>query len=235
VTGQLATEGGGPPVPAGAQTPQQNSAPNAEQKPDEIQKLLNSPKTKVYGAMQRAGWSSEKLNLALLGVADGNAQVNVGKIHFKNVTVGRSAVAIAVKNQAMQASFSDVELYGGHGKGVVMIDGSSGTANLGANVNLQGVSALPFLKDAAKFEWVSGKANVTLQLAANGQSQLQLVENLNGKANFYFADGAIIGFDLPAAINGLSNGDARRRPNSARSAQRSPLPTASRRTRICSS
>jgi len=207
VTGVLATEGGGPSAPAAAQTPQQNSTPDSEQKPDEIQKLLNSPKTKVYGAIQRAGWSSEKLNLALLGVADGNAQVNVGKIHFKNITVGRSAVAIAVKNQAMQASFSDVELYGGHGKGVVTIDGSSGTANLGANVNLQGVSALPFLKDAAHFEWVSGKANVTLQLAANGQSQLQLVENLNGKANFYFADGAIIGFDLPAAINGLSNGD----------------------------
>ncbi len=157
--------------------------------------------------MQRAGWSSEKLNLALLNVADGNARVNVGKIRFKNITVGKSAVAIAVKDHAMQATFDDVELYDGHGKGVVTVDGSAGTAKLGANVNLQSVSALPFLKDAANFEWVAGKANVTFQLTADGSSQLQLVETLNGKANFFFADGAVVGFNLPGAIRGLSHGN----------------------------
>jgi AsmA protein len=188
------------------------AAPAAEDEPapahpDRIQQLLNRRGTKVYGAMQRAGWSSEKLNLALLNIADGNARVNVGRIHFKNVTIGRSAVAIAVKNQAMQASFQDVELYGGHGKGIVTVDGSTGTAKLGANVNLQNVSALPFLKDAANFEWVAGKANVTFELTADGLSQLQLVNTLNGKANFFFADGAIVGFNLPGAIHGLAHGD----------------------------
>jgi len=208
VTGEIATEGGADPGPAPATAPpaHPDSGGGAKQ-PDEIEKLLNAPAAKVYGAVQRAGWSSEKLNLTLLGVADGNVRANAGKIHFKNMTLGRSSVAIAVKDAAMRADFDDVELYQGHGKGSVTLDGSAGTANLGANINLQGVSALPFLRDAANFEWLSGKANVALHLAANGQSQLQLVESLNGNAAFRFADGAVVGFNLPGALHGLANGD----------------------------
>lgn len=209
VTGVLATESGGASnaAPAAVPSPAPNSDGSAPRQPDEIEKLLNAPATKVYGAVQRAGWSSEKLNLTLLGIADGNARANVGKIRFKNMTLGRSSVAIAIKNNTMQANFDDVELYGGHGKGVLTLDGSTGTANLGTNINLQGVSALPFLKDAANFEWLAGKANVALQLTANGQSQLQIVESLNGNAAFRFSDGAVVGFNLPGALRGLSHAD----------------------------
>jgi AsmA protein len=212
VTGVLATEpSGAAPANPGAATPAAPNPGSSATQPDDIEKLLNAPAanagTKVYGAVQRDGWSSEKLNLALLGVADGNVRANAGKIHFKNMTLGRSSVTVAVKNAAMQADFDDVELYQGHGKGSVTLDGSAGTANLSVNANLQGVSALPFLRDAANFEWLSGKANVALNLAANGQSQLQLVESLNGNAAFRFADGAVVGFNLPGALHGLANGD----------------------------
>ncbi|HEY8194510.1 MAG TPA: AsmA family protein [Hyphomicrobium sp.] len=215
VTGVLATEGGAQ-GSGGAPDAGTNSgaAPKAgpsngpgTAQPDQIEKLLNKPGSKVYGAVQRAGWSSEKLNVALLGVADGNARLNVDKIHFKNIMIDQSSVTVAVKDHAMQATFNDVQLYEGHGKGIVTVDGSAGSANIGANINLDGVSALPFLKDAANFEWVAGKANVGLQLTANGASQLQLVEGLNGKADFHFANGAIIGFNVPKAIRGISNGD----------------------------
>ena len=107
----------------------------------------------------------------------------------------------------MEAKFDDVALYDGHGRGVLTIDGSSGTANIGANFNLSSVSALPFLRDAANFGWVSGNANVALKLAANGASQLQLIESLNGTAGFQFSDGAVVGFNLPGALRGLSQGN----------------------------
>lgn len=207
VSGEIATERGGsavPPRPAPAAQPQPRG--DAE-KPDAIENLLKQPGTKVYGAAQRAGWSSEKLNLTLLGVADGTAQLNIGKLYFKKVSVGQSLVNVAVRDHAMRATFEDVQLYQGRGKGVVTVDGSSGTANIGANLSLAKVSALPFLRDAASFEWVAGNANVGLQLAANGQSQLQLIESLNGKAQFKFADGAIVGFNLPGALRGVSRGD----------------------------
>jgi AsmA protein len=196
VTGTLAREGAG-------QT--EGTAPTTPSNPDEIQNLLQRQGTKVYGVEQRAGWSSEALNLTLLGIADGNARVKVGKLQFKNISIGQSSVDVAVKNLAMQATFNDVALYQGHGRGVLTVDGSAGTANVGANFNLVSVSALPFLKDAANFGWVAGNTNVNLQLAANGASQLQLIESLNGTAGFQFSNGAVVGFNLPGALRGLSH------------------------------
>ena len=211
VTGDLPTES--EPEPAddnaapAAPTQKNGAGSGTPSAPDEIEKLLNAPGSKVYGAVQRAGWSSERLNLALLGIADGDARLRVGKLHFKKVSIGQSSVSVAVQNKAMTATFDDVELYQGHGKGVLTIDGSANTANIGANFDLDGIAALPFLKDAAGFEWISGKTKVGLQLTANGTNQLQLVETLNGKANFKFSNGAIVGFNLPGAIRGVANGD----------------------------
>ena len=170
VTGTLAKEGGAgtgnePPDAA----PAAAAAPAAPSEPDQIQKLLQDQQgSKVYGMEQRAGWSSEQLNLTLLGVADGNARVNVSKLRFKNISIGQSSVDVALKDHAMQAKFNDVALYQGHGNGVLTVDGSSGSANVGAKFDLDGISALPFLEDAANFGWVSGNAKVELQLMAIG-------------------------------------------------------------------
>jgi AsmA protein len=205
VTGTLAQDVE-PPAPS-ASAPATSPPPTNSSEPDDIQKLLQKQGTKVYGVEQRAGWSSEALNLTLLNIADGNARLTVGKLHFKNISVDQSSVDVAVKGRAMQATFNDVALYQGHGRGVVNIDGSSGIASIGANFNLGSVSALPFLKDAANFGWVAGNANVKLQLAAKGASQLQLVENLSGTAGFQFSNGAVVGFNLPGALRGLSKGN----------------------------
>ena len=177
---------------------------------DDIENLLNAPAEqpagKVYGATQRAGWSSEALNLSLLGVADADAKLQVGRLLFQDIKVGQSALTVALKNRVMKTSFDDVQLYEGRGKGFLNVDGTGKAAAIGANFALDGVSALPFLKDAANVEWLAGKAKLGLQLAATGASQLQLVEGLNGKADFAFANGAIVGFNLPGAIRGISQG-----------------------------
>jgi len=173
--------------------------------PDQIERLLQG--SKVYGMQQRLGWSSEQLNLTLLGVADGNAHVSVEKLRFRNMTIGKSSADVSVKNLAMQAKFDKIALYDGRGTGAVTINGSSGSADIGANFKFDSVSALPFLKDSANFGWISGDANVTLNVTANGASQLQLIESLNGTAGFQFADGAIVGFNLPGAVHGLTQGN----------------------------
>lgn len=54
--------------------------------------------------------------------------------------------------------------------------------------------------------WLSGKANVTLDITGTGTSQLQLVESVNGKASVKFSDGAIVGFNLAGAIRQIQQG-----------------------------
>ena len=174
---------------------------------DQIEKLLNSPATKVYGAAHRDGWSSEPFNLALLGVADVDAKLAVGQLLVRDLTIGKSSIVATLKNRILKTQFDDIELYDGHGRGAVTIDGTGVGAGIGAAFALDGVSAQPLLKDAAKMSWLTGKAKVDLKLTAAGANQLQLVETLAGSAGFVLSDGAVAGFNLPGAIRGLSQGD----------------------------
>ena len=195
-----------PAAPAPGKPAAKAPAPAAPET-DAIENLLkSSPATKVYGYEQRAGWSSAPFNMALLGVADTDAKLQVGKLIFNDIKVGASTMTVGVKNRVMKTSFDEVQLYDGHGKGFLNVDATGNAANIGANFALDGLSALPFLTDAADMKWLSGKAKVGLQLAANGTSQLELVQSLNGKTDVKFADGAIVGFNVPGAIRGISQG-----------------------------
>lgn len=72
--------------------------------------------------------------------------------------------------------------------------------------NLSGVSALPLLKDAANFDWISGRANIEIKLSGAGRSQEAMVEDLQGSGRFDFSDGAIEGINIPAMVRGLKQG-----------------------------
>ncbi len=173
---------------------------------DELLKASPAPPTKVYGYEQRGGWSSVPFNMALLGVADTDAKLQVGRLRFNDIVVGQSALTVALKNRIMKTTFDDVQLYEGHGKGFLNVDATGKAANVGANFALDGMAALPFLKDAMKMEWLSGNAKLGFQLAASGENQLQIIETLNGRADVKFANGAIVGFNVPGAIRGISQG-----------------------------
>jgi AsmA protein len=196
------------PVPAGPAPAKKQAAPlsGAPESGDAIENLLNAPPTKVYGFAQRKGWSSEPFNMALLGVADTDAKLKVGRLAFNDIKVGQSSLTVALKNRIMKTSFDEVQLYDGHGKGFLNVDATGKAANIGANFALEDISALPFLTDAADMKWLSGRARLGLQLASTGNSQLQVLEALNGKAEVKFNDGAIVGFNVPGAIRGISQG-----------------------------
>ena len=205
---------GAAPAPQPAQKPPTAGAPAkpgdkaGAKHGDAIDELLQVPAggPKVHGYTERQGWSSEPLNLTLFGVVDADAKLQIGRLLYQNIKVGQSALTVALKNKVMKTSFENVQLYDGHGTGLLNVDGTGKAAQVGANFVLDGLSALPFLKDAADMDWLAGKTKLTLQLAAQGASQLQLVETLNGKADFAFANGAIVGFNLPGAIRGISQG-----------------------------
>lgn len=195
------------PAPVPVKTPKAGAATPAANPGDAIENLLNDkPGPKVHGFEQRAGWSSEPINTALLGVIDADAKLQVGKLLFQDIKVGQSALTVGLKNRVLNTSFDDVQLYDGRGKGFMKVDGTGKAVNIGANIALDGVQALPLLKDAADLDWLAGTTKLGLQLAAQGASQLQLVQGLNGKADFAFANGAIVGFNLPGAIRGITQG-----------------------------
>jgi AsmA protein len=198
-------------APPSPNTQKKPAATPDKNKPQSIDDLLArepaEPGPKVKGFTQRAGWSEEPIDLAILGLVDADAKLSVGKVLVRDIKVGQSALTVALKNRVLKTTLDDVRLYEGQARGVITVDASAGrTASIGGNVALDGISALPFLEDAAAIDWLAGKCRVQLALAGQGANQREIIETLNGKADIAFADGAIVGLNIPQMVRGLGQG-----------------------------
>lgn len=160
----------------------------------------------VKGFEQRSGWSNEPLDLASLALFDADAKLTFAGMLIKEIKVGNTQLTVTVKNRVAKATIEDFRLYEGQGRGIVSLDGSLKVPGLGVNLALDGVSGLPLLKDAAGFDWIAGKARVQIAVAGAGISQGATMENLAGKSEFTFLDGAIVGINVPQMIRGVSQG-----------------------------
>lgn len=167
----------------------------------------DKPGPKVKGYAKRAGWSNEAIDLDGLGAIDADAKLVVGKLLYDEIKIGQSQLQVALKNRVLKTTFDEIQLYKGKGRGFLTVDGTQPkTASIGANLMVEGVEALPFLKDAADLDWLSGTGKVTLAVAGQGASQKKIIETLNGKSEVVFANGAIVGINVPGMVRSISQG-----------------------------
>ncbi len=185
-----------------------NDQPSAAQSIEDL--LQDAPAAngpRVQGYSRREGWNTEPFDLTALGAVDADAKLSVGRLLYQDIKVGQSQLTVALKNKVMKTNFDDIQLYGGRGNGFITLDGTSTkTANAGANLSFDGIDAQPFLKDAADFDKLSGKAKLTLAVAGQGANQNQLMNALNGKGDFTFANGAVSGLNVAGMIRGVTQG-----------------------------
>ena len=166
-----------------------------------------APGPRVKGFTKRDGWGDEPLRLAALGSLDANARLSIGKLTVSTVRLDQSDVTVALKNRVMTTTLNDVRLYQGTGRGTITLDGTRGTAaHMTANVSLDGIEALPLLKDTAEFDRLTGKGRLSFAVAGQGATEREIVGTLNGKIDVAFHDGAIVGINVAEMLRGVSQG-----------------------------
>ncbi len=180
-------------------------------KAQSIEDLLQEttpPGPRVKGYTKRHGWDEEPFDLDALGTIDANAKLSIGKLTVRTMHLDQSDVTVALKNRVMKTTLDQVRLYQGTGRGTITLDGTAGTsASLTANLALDGIEAQPLMTDALEVDRITGKGRLSFALAGQGTSEGQIVETLNGKMEFAFADGAIIGVNVAEMMRNLSKGN----------------------------
>ncbi len=178
--------------------------------PQSIEDLLRDPAPKagvrVQGFTQRSGWSDEPIDLSALRLVDADLKLSLGRLIFRAIKVGQTHMRVALKDRALTATFDDIQLYEGRGSGLVRIDGAAAQPAIGANFSVDGTSALPLLQDAANFDWVAGRTKATLAIGGQGMSERQIVATLQGRADVQFANGAVVGYNVPKILQSITQG-----------------------------
>jgi len=142
------------------------------------------------------GWSTEPIDLSGLKAADADFTFSAGAILFQKLKIGESALKLKLANGVLNANLSKLALYEGQGSGTLSVNGAGTTPQVKANFALAGLSAAPFLTDAADFKRLEGKTAIDIAVTAAGRSQRDMISALNGNGSVKFANGKIKGINL---------------------------------------
>lgn len=167
---------------------------------------VQAPAPPPQGGASAAGWSDERLDFGLLALADADLTLSAGRLVHKDLKTGPSRVSLKLKDKVANVTLEEFELYGGRGRGRLTLDASAETPTVGVSLVLNGISALPLLKDAAGFEWLEGSSSITLAVAGRGASERQIVETLTGKMEMATTNGSINGFDVGMLLRSVEQG-----------------------------
>jgi AsmA protein len=145
--------------------------------------------------------ANEEQPLDLSALKALNAQGNIrigwlkyGKTEAKNLNIG-------LKAQDGVASLDplNVDVYQGTVRGAVKVDARA-TPAIAIKQTLQNIAVGPLLVDTINNDMLSGTGNVTLDVAAHGNTVTALKKSLGGSVDLRMADGAVKGFDLAGTI-----------------------------------
>ena len=184
----LAPEGGGT-----AQHPAGNAAPTA------------SGQQAAAPAAKSSGWSDAPLDLSPLKAADADFDFSANSILYRKIAIGKSALALHLKNGRFEADLTQMALYQGKGQGKIVADGSGATPAVAIDFDLSGVAIQPLLRDAMDFNHLTGSGNLALDVQGHGKSQREIVSSLGGKGNLNLANGKIEGVNLIAFMKNVAS------------------------------
>lgn len=151
------------------------------------------------------GWRDDPINLSILKLLDANLTVSARRLIHREIKTGPAQFTVGLEGGVARLALEDVDLYDGHARGLLTLDGSGDVLVASSNLILNRVSLRPFLADALQFPWLEGTSNIYLELTGQGLSERQIVEALNGKVDMTSSDGAIVGLDVGKAMRSLQH------------------------------
>lgn len=159
-----------------------------------------APAAQASPAAQPAGWSTEPLDLAAIKQANGQAQVQLAAVRYRDLDITQGQIKTTLKDGVLKLMVEKLALAQGTITSDGTLDGSGPVAKLDYRASVSGVQAMPLLKTFADTDRLSGTIAFQADGKASGRNQKELIETLNGAGQFKVTDGAIHGINLASAL-----------------------------------
>lgn len=143
--------------------------------------------------------AEQPLDFSALKTLNANGSLKIGSLKVSNVKATNVRVDLKAANGRVDVNPIAANLYQGTLAGALSLEAAA-TPVIAVKQTLTGVNVGPLLKDAANFDTLEGKGNVSLDVSGSGNTVSALKKALNGSAAVKLADGAIKGINIAGAI-----------------------------------
>lgn len=151
------------------------------------------------------GWSDAPIDVSALRMLDAEFDILADAVTTDTLKLGRTKITGALKDGRLDATLTELGLYGGGAKGEAVIDASGAEPVIDAKIDADAVQMLPFLRDLSGVERLEGLGRVRMDVTGAGGSMRALMRSLNGDGQLLFADGALLGFNLAAMMRNIGS------------------------------
>ncbi|MDD5180804.1 MAG: AsmA family protein [Gallionellaceae bacterium] len=163
---------------------------------DQLDADLYIPKQAEGDAGKKAAAPEQPFDLSALKKLNLEGSLRIGTLKVANVKSSQVRIDIKARNGVANISPLSAKLYQGSMNGSITVNAAQATPGFAVNQSLSGINIAPLLKDAANFDTLEGKGNVTLNLTTQGNTVSTLKKALNGSMALNLADGAIKGINV---------------------------------------
>lgn len=155
----------------------------------------------LLGVESRAGavWSEAPLALYLLALGDADLDLTAKALTHKTWRVAGAAARVTVNDGALAVESLSGKLLGGDLTLTARLAPGEKGAALEGNLGLAGASAPQGLFGSKTLDVAGGKLDVTMDFAAQGAHEADLIAGLAGKGQYAVHDASLRGLDLAAA------------------------------------
>ncbi|MBI2510120.1 MAG: AsmA family protein [Betaproteobacteria bacterium] len=154
------------------------------------------------GAEGKAG--EQPLDFSALKGLNASGSVRIGALKVANVKASNVRVVAKAAGGRLDVNPINAGLYQGTLNGALSVQAAA-TPVIGVRQTLAGVQVGPLLKDAADFDMLEGRGNVSLDVTGQGATVAALKKALNGNAAIKLADGAIKGIDVAGTLRDVKS------------------------------
>lgn len=158
------------------------------------------------GGTRGDGWDTTPIDLSGLKTVDATARISAATLRASGLTLGNARLAAQLRNGLLQTTFAPTNLYGGTVEATTTLNGRGKVPRLQSRIKLTGVSAGPLLNDAAQIDWLEGTAQGDIEIDSAGAHMLALMSQMNGKGSINFANGALVGANIPEMLRRAQQG-----------------------------
>lgn len=192
-----------PPAPEGqvdvaAATPNANPSPQATA---EIATVEAAPRAVDV----REAPSETPIDFSGLKAFNADLELVTHAMLIQHMRVEASRLNLVLNDGYMAATIHNVSLYGGSGRGRFEIDAREPITRMSQDLAFTNLEARPFLTDAVNYGGIEGRAEVSLNVRVQGQTQSQMINSADGYAHIEVVSGVLHGVDMGGVATTIRN------------------------------